>query len=113
MDISKNPKRTTVADFDHLLRESHRKTIVVSFLSSCLGTSQLLAAFLDDLNHEYRPSAVSFHQISADQHPDFVRRRFGINGLPVTLILDQGKMSDFFRGILSKNKIRDRINAFV
>ena len=110
MEISRPNKQKTIRDLDNILRESNRNPIVTTFLSDWLGASQLLESFMSDLKEEYEEDPIRFYQIPADHHTEKLYRKFGIDGLPATVIFEDGKVSDYFKGILSKNKIRERID---
>jgi len=110
VEIARPNKQKTIRDLDKILRESNARPIVTTFLSDWLGASQLLESFMSDLQEEYEEHPVRFYQIQADQHTEKLYREFGIDGLPATVIFENGEVSDHFKGILSKNKIRERIN---
>jgi len=92
------------------MRESNKEPVVITFLSDWLGASQLLESFMSDLKEEYEHDSVRFYQMQADRHTEKLYRKFGIDGLPATVIIENGEVSDYFKGILSKNKIRERID---
>ncbi len=110
MEISRPNKQKTIRDLDNILRESNKKPIVTTFLSDWLGASQLLQSFMSDLQEEYEGDPIRFYQIQADHHTEKLQRKFGIDGLPATVIFEDGEVTDYFKGILSKNKIRERID---
>jgi thioredoxin 1 len=110
VEISRPNKQKTIRDLDNILRESNENPIVTTFLSDWLGASQLLESFMSDLKEEYEEDPIRFYQIPADHHTEKLYRKFGIDGLPATVIFEDGKVSDHFKGILSKNKIRERID---
>lgn len=93
--------------------ESHRNPVITIFLSEWLGASQLLQSFMEDLEKEYEKQDVSFRAIQADHASAFLADHYGIMNLPATLVIVNGKIVDFFKGILSKNRIRQRIDAVI
>lgn len=114
MDISRPGKEEVIQqEMKAVLDQSHQNPVITTFLSEWLGASQLLKSFMHDLEEEYLDKGISFRAIHAEQMPDFLSDQYGIMSLPATLIIENGEIVDFFKGILSKNKIRARLEAIL
>lgn len=114
MDISRPGKEEVIQqEIEALLDQSHQNPVITTFLSEWLGASQLLESFMEDLEDEYLDRGILFRAIHAEQMPEFLSDQYGIISLPATLIIKDGEIVDFFKGILSKNKIRERLQAVV
>ncbi|HKK77742.1 MAG TPA: thioredoxin domain-containing protein [Saprospiraceae bacterium] len=114
MDISRPRKEEVIQqEMEAVVDQSCHQPVIITFLSEWLGASQLLESFMEDLEDEYETQRISFRAIQADHVPQFLSNYYGIINLPATLVVVNGEIVDYFKGILSKNRIRKRLDAVI
>jgi len=82
---------------------------IVSFGAEWSGNTEMLSNMLQDLHHEFGEQ-VDVCLADIDVYPDLADQ-YGISEVPTTLIFNNGEVADFFTGLLSKGRIRQKIEA--
>lgn len=85
--------------------------IIISFVAVWSGNSEMLSNMLRGLDGEFNEQVdICFTDI--EDNPDLAAQ-YGIREVPTTLIFNNGEVVDFFAGMISKNRIRQKIEALL
>ena len=105
--IRKYEIKNTVEFTERVLQNNVNPAIVI-FGAEWSGNGQLLLDIVEHILSETDESIELYH-IDVDENEDILDT-MRIQSIPTTLIFHQGEVIDYFRGILSRNKIRSRID---
>ncbi len=102
-----NYEQISDADFDEKIRKNSRP-IVLTFHAQWSGTSQM---FINVVNSLASDPIYDFDfyivDIEASPHQAAL---WNIRNVPTTCILNEGEIIDRFKGMLSKNRLRMKLN---
>ncbi|GJM32220.1 MAG: hypothetical protein DHS20C18_12210 [Saprospiraceae bacterium] len=94
-------------DLNDLILESNRIPIVLVFTADWLGSAHIMDTFMDDFAMEYEEKLCFYRQdIEQDNK---ISLEIGIRQLPTTVIFHKGHIVQYFSGVLSKRKIREKL----
>lgn len=93
-----------------IILESEEKPVVLLFTAEWLGSAHILETFLEELAPDY-PSAVIYKiDVEANQA---LQNQFGISQVPTTVFLRNGEIREYVPGVLSKSKLRAKMNSLL
>jgi thioredoxin-like negative regulator of GroEL len=93
-------------DFEALKQESLDHPVVLFFTANWMGSAHILETYLK-LEGVHFPQ-VHFYKIDIEVLPAFSKQA-KIDKVPTILILNTGNIVDAFTGLISKKKIRERL----
>ena len=92
--------------------EGHSKNpIVLVFTTEWLGASQILDTFFEDLAFKFRDELQIYRCNIAEING--LNEEIGVERIPTTLIIKDGVIIDYFTGVLSKKRIREKLEALL
>ncbi|MFK7982444.1 MAG: thioredoxin family protein, partial [Saprospiraceae bacterium] len=75
------------------------------------GNAEMLFNMLQDLDEEFEGQVdVCLANVEVNQS---LAEQYGISEVPTTLIINNGEVVDYFPGMLSKGRIRQKIEALL
>jgi thioredoxin 1 len=95
--------------FRQLVLDSEKPTLLAFRASWCLP-SQDLIPIIDEIADEYG-DRLQIVVVDADEKTEVIRRRFQVNRLPVTMLIDEGRCIDLIGGMTSKDNIVQMIEG--
>ncbi|WP_338043224.1 tetratricopeptide repeat protein [Okeania hirsuta] len=101
MGISIEVDNTTFAT--EVLKNSHKKPILVDFYATWCGPCKMLKPILEKLVQEYD---FILAKVDVDQNPELAQT-YGVEGVPDVKIVTQGEVKPGFVGVLSEPKLRN------
>lgn len=81
--------------------------IIISFVAEWSGNAEMLSNILLDLDEEFEEQ-VDLCLTDIEDNPDLADQ-YGISEVPTTLVFSEGVVAHFFTGMISKNRIRQKI----
>ena len=88
-----------------------RHPIVISFGADWSGNAEMLFNMLQDLDSEFEGQVdVCLADVEGNQN---LAEQYGISEVPTTLIINNGEVVDYFAGMISKGKIRRKIEVLL
>lgn len=93
-----------------IIEESEKKPVVILFSAEWLGSAHILETFLNELTSE-TPN-LALYKIDVDNNQT-VTEQFGISQVPTTVFLRHGEIQDFLLGIMSKKRLKQRLEVFL
>ncbi len=97
----------SVEDYEKKI-ENESKLVIADFWAPWCGPCRVLAPTFEEVSKEY--DDVVFVKINVDEAQD-IAARFNIMSIPTLLIFDKGEVVDQQRGALSKDQLKDFIDA--
>lgn len=97
--------------------EFHHKTtgnshpIIVSFGADWSGNAEMLSNMLIALDGEFE-GQVDVCLADVEDNKDLAEQ-YGISEVPTTLIINKGEVVDYFPGMISKGRIRRKIEVLL
>ena len=85
--------------------------IIIFFGAEWSGNSEMLSNLLQNLDEEFNDQ-VDLCLTDIDNNPDLADQ-YGISEVPTTLIFNEGEVVDFFKGLVSKSRIRQKIESLL
>ncbi|WP_282433613.1 MULTISPECIES: tetratricopeptide repeat protein [Okeania] len=101
MGISIEVDNTTFAT--EVLKNSHKKPILVDFYATWCGPCKMLKPILEKLVQEYD---FILAKVDVDHNPELAQT-YGVEGVPDVKIVTQGEVKPGFVGVLSEPKLRN------
>lgn len=101
MGISIEVDNTNFAS--EVLKNSHRKPVLVDFYATWCGPCKMLKPILEKLAQEYD---FILAKVDVDQSPDLAQN-YDIEGVPDVRVVTQGEVKPGFVGVLSEPKLRN------
>ena len=101
MSISIEVDNTTFAT--EVLKNSHKKPVLVDFYATWCGPCKMLKPILEKLVQEYD---FILAKVDVDQNPHLAQT-YGIEGLPDVRVVTAGEVKTGFVGVLSEPKLRN------
>lgn len=96
----------TEHDFHNKINGGHNP-LILSFGAEWSGNAEMLSNMLQDIDNEFNGQIdVCLADIEADPN---LAEQYGISEVPTTLIFHNGEVVDYFTGLLSKGRIRQKI----
>lgn len=83
--------------------------VIVSFGASWSGNAEMLFIMLQDLDDEFE-GQVDLCLADVEDNRELAEQ-YGISEVPTTLIINNGEVVDFFAGMISKGRIRSKIES--
>ncbi len=94
-------------NLDALVSESFNTPVALVFTADWLGSSHIMDTFMEELAQDYQEDMHFYRQDIDDDKT--LSAAIGINQLPTTVIFQNGEIIDYFAGVISKEKIREKI----
>ncbi len=95
-------------NFDHHVLENP-KPGVVHFRANWSGSSDIVAAILDDLAHDFQ-SKVAFGAVDIDENA-LLAKKLGVGAVPTLLFFKNGGVVDSIKGVISKDELAGKIET--
>lgn len=88
-----------------------RSPVIICFGATWSGNGEMLFNMLQDLDDEFKEQVdVCLADVEDNRE---LAEQYGISEVPTTLIINNGEVVDFFAGMLSKGRIRRKIEALL
>ena len=110
MSTPKIEKPIVVSDrnFDQTVK--NYPLIVVDCWAAWCAPCRAIAPVVDELAKEYSGKVV-FGKLNVDENPD-TAQRYGVMAIPTLLVMKEGKEVDRVVGLLPKNQLEAKVNAY-
>ncbi|MDN3652399.1 thioredoxin TrxA [Thalassotalea ponticola] len=95
--------------FDDVVNSS--TPVLVDFWAEWCGPCKMIAPILNEIADEY-DGKVTVAKLNIDQH-SASPQKFGIRGIPTLLLFKNGEVADTKVGALSKNQLKEFLDANV
>lgn len=107
----KKASNLTTTTESYLLREVLGKRVdaVIHLWASWSGTCAILLPVLEDVAAEYSHH-VKFYSAEVDEQ-SLIVQGLGLRRIPVTLLVGQGELADYFCGALPRQEVENRVLA--
>lgn len=93
-----------------IIEESERKPVVILFSAEWLGSAHILETFLNELT--LGRADLTLYKVDVDDN-QAITEQFGISQVPTTIFLRHGEIQDFLLGIMSKKRLKQRLEVFL
>lgn len=100
--------RTSQTKLNQIITRKDVPTIVC-FGTQWSGNAEMLFNILGDMENEFGNNA-DFCLVDMEENADFANH-WGVREIPTTLIISNDEVVDFFTGLMSRGRIRQKINA--
>ena len=110
MSTPKNDKPVVVSDrnFDQTVK--NYPLLVVDCWAAWCAPCRAIAPVVDELAREYSGKVV-FGKLNVDENPE-TQQRFGVMAIPTLLVMKDGKEVDRVVGVVPKNQLEAKLNAY-
>ncbi len=110
MSTPKIEKPIVVSDrnFDQTVK--NYPLIVVDCWAAWCAPCRAIAPIVDELAKEYSGKVV-FGKLNVDENPE-TAQRYGVMAIPTLLVMKEGKEVDRVVGVLPKNQLEAKVNAY-
>jgi len=110
MSIPKIEKPIVVSDrnFDQTVK--NYPLIVVDCWAAWCAPCRAIAPIVEELAKEYSGKVV-FGKLNVDENPE-TTERYGVMAIPTLLVMKEGKEVDRVVGVLPKNQLEAKVNAY-
>ena len=110
MSTPKIEKPIVVSDrnFDQTVK--NYPLIVVDCWAAWCAPCRAIAPIVEELAKEYSGKVV-FGKLNVDENPE-TTQRYGVMAIPTLLVMKEGKEVDRVVGILPKNQLEAKVNAY-
>ena len=110
METPKIDKPIVVSDrnFDQTTK-SYRLLVVDCWAAWC-APCRAIAPVVDELAREYSGKVV-FGKLNVDENPE-TRDKFGVMAIPTLLVMKDGREVDRVVGVVPKNQLEAKLNAY-
>jgi thioredoxin 1 len=110
MSTPKIEKPIVVSDrnFDQTVK--HYPLIVVDCWAAWCAPCRAIAPIVEELAKEYSGKIV-FGKLNVDENPE-TAQRYGVMAIPTLLVMKEGKEVDRVVGVLPKNQLEAKVNAY-
>lgn len=89
--------------------EMSKETIIVDFYADWCGPCQMLKPIFEQLSNEIKD--IKFCKINTQDEP-MLAKQFKIRGIPCLIVFKEGKEIDRIVGLLPKDKLKEKIEAY-
>ncbi len=93
------------------LSEALSGVSVVDFSATWCGPCSMLKPIMEELSDELSGKA-DFYSVDTDENGDLCVD-FGVNSIPAVFLMKDGKILDSFVGYLSKDSVKEKIEALL
>ena len=101
----------TQMEFEQKILQNGKTPAVVVFGADWSDNSQLLTGILENVLETLENQLTFFH-VDAEKNTDLVDA-MRIRSIPTTLVFHKGEVVDYFKGILSRKKVSERLNRVI
>jgi len=110
METPKIDKPIVVSDrnFDQTTKSYH--LLVVDCWAAWCAPCRAIAPVVDELAREYSGKVV-FGKLNVDENPE-TRDKFGVMAIPTLLVMRDGREVDRVVGVVPKNQLEAKLNAY-
>jgi len=110
MSTPKIEKPIVVSDrnFDQTVK--NYSLIVVDCWAAWCAPCRAIAPIVEELAKEYSGKVV-FGKLNVDENPE-TAQRYGVMAIPTLLVMKEGKEVDRVVGVLPKNQLEAKVNAY-
>ena len=110
MSTPKIDKPVVVSDrnFDQTVK--NYPLLVVDCWAAWCAPCRAIAPVVDELAREYSGKVV-FGKLNVDENPE-TQQRFGVMAIPTLLVMKDGKEVDRVVGVVPKNQLEAKLNAY-
>jgi len=81
--------------------------LILSFGAEWSGNARMLSNMLQDIDDEFN-NQIDICLADIENDPSLAEQ-YGISEVPTTLIFNNGEVVDYFTGLLSKGRIRQKV----
>jgi len=85
------------------------KLVLVDFYADWCGPCRMMAPIIDELANEYEES-VKIGKLNVDENPE-TTRKYRVMTIPNMIIFKNGEAVDNVVGVVSKNVLKEKIEA--
>ena len=110
MSTPKIDKPIVVSDRNFDQTTKSYPLLVVDCWAAWCAPCRAIAPVVDELAKEYTGKVV-FGKLNVDENPE-TTNRFGIMAIPTLLVMKQGKEVDRVVGVVPKNQLEAKVNAY-
>jgi len=99
--ITKNHFQTDVID--------NKQPTVLVFGLDWSGNSEFMNSMMNRVSKEFK-AGILFFKVDLEENDD-ISSFFGVHSIPTTIMIKDGEVVEFLKGIVPANKIRKKIQA--
>ncbi|CRZ35673.1 thioredoxin [Herbinix hemicellulosilytica] len=85
------------------------KLVLVDFYADWCGPCKMMAPIIDELAEEYEGS-VKIGKLNVDENPE-TTRKYRVMSIPTMIIFKNGEAIDNVVGVVSKNVLKEKLDA--